>query len=234
MQESVPSPSAVQASFAATLCDEWHRDGLRDVVISPGSRSTPLVLALARHGGFDTHVRLDERSAAFFALGRALVSRRPVAVVVTSGTAAAEVHAAVAEADQAGVPLLVLTADRPPELHHVGAPQTMAQRHLYGAQVRRYEEPGVARWDARDSWRALASRVYASAPGADGRPGPVHVNLAFVEPLVSASAELAPPRGDGAWRTYDPRVPARSRLEAAEGSRVLCVVGAGVGVEVVE
>ncbi len=213
MQESVPSPSAVQASFAATLCDEWHRDGLRDVVISPGSRSTPLVLALARHGGFDTHVRLDERSAAFFALGRALASRRPVAVVVTSGTAAAEVHAAVAEADQAGVPLLVLTADRPPELHHVGAPQTMPQRHLYGAQVRRYEEPGVARWDARDSWRALASRVYASAAGAAGRPGPGPVDLGVgLRPPrgasrrwslahVRSSRAHAQPRGGGRWLT---------------------------------
>ena len=234
MQESVPSPSAVQASFAATLTDEWHRNGLRDVVVSPGSRSTPLVLAVARHGGFVTHVRLDERSAAFFALGRALVTRRPVAVVVTSGTAAAEVHAAVAEADAAGVSLLVLTADRPPELHHVGAPQTMDQRHLYGTQVRSYEEPGVARWEARATWRALASRAYASAVGAAGRPGPVHVNLAFIEPLVADPAPLAPSRTEGPWRVLAQRDVARTRLDVSAGTRVLCVVGAGAEPAVID
>ncbi len=232
MLESVPSPGEVQASFAATLVDEWYRHGLRDVVVSPGSRSTPLVLAVARHGSLLTHVRLDERSAAFFALGRALVTRRPVAVVVTSGTAAAEVHAAVAEADQAGVPLLVLTADRPPELHHVGAPQTMPQRDLYGAQVRAYEEPGVARWDARSSWRSLASRTFARAAGVIGRAGPVHVNLAFVEPLV-AEGVVTPAREEGPWRVVSPCPLPRVRLEAPHGSRVLCVIGAGVTSEVV-
>ena len=180
-----------------------------------------------------THVRLDERSAAFFALGRALVTGRPVAVVVTSGTAAAEVHAAVAEADQAGVALLILTADRPPELHRVGAPQTMDQRALYGAQVRAYEEPGVARWEARGSWRALANRAYACAAGTLGRPGPVHVNLAFVEPLVDESPALAPSRDEGPWRTIEPRESARASLALATGSRVLCVVGAGVSSELI-
>ena len=226
MQQSVPSPSTVQASFASTLVDEWFRDGLRDVVVAPGSRSTPLVLALARHGGLRTHVRIDERSAAFFALGRALATHRPVAMVVTSGTAAAEVHAAVAEADLAGVPLLVLSADRPPELHHVGAPQTMDQRQLYGAKVRLYEEPGVARWEARGSWRALASRAYEHAAGESGRAGPVHLNLAFVEPLVGEPSDIPAPRGDGPWRTTRRRETRRSVLTAP--GPVLAVVGAGV------
>ncbi|MBW4030099.1 MAG: 2-succinyl-5-enolpyruvyl-6-hydroxy-3-cyclohexene-1-carboxylate synthase, partial [Acidobacteria bacterium] len=143
----------------ATLVDEWFRLGLRDVVICPGSRSTPMTMAFARHGGVSAHVRIDERSAAFFALGRALSSRRPVAIVVTSGTAAAEVHAAVAEADLAGVPVMVITADRPPELHGVGAPQTIDQQRLYGSKVRLYEEPGIARLDASTSWRPLARRL---------------------------------------------------------------------------
>ncbi|HXC19306.1 MAG TPA: thiamine pyrophosphate-binding protein, partial [Acidimicrobiales bacterium] len=124
MPQSVPSPSQVQATYAATLFDEWIRLGLRDVVLCPGSRSTPLALACASRGELRVHVRIDERSAGFFALGRALATREPVAIVVTSGTAAAELHACVAEASQAFVPLLVLTADRPPELHGVGAPQT--------------------------------------------------------------------------------------------------------------
>ncbi|MHB8826286.1 MAG: 2-succinyl-5-enolpyruvyl-6-hydroxy-3-cyclohexene-1-carboxylic-acid synthase [Acidimicrobiales bacterium] len=231
MQQSVPSPSAVQASFASTLVDEWFRHGLRDVVVAPGSRSTPLVLALARDGRLTTHVRIDERSAAFFALGRALATRRPAAMVVTSGTAAAEVHAAVAEADVAGVPLVILSADRPPELHHVGAPQTMDQRQLYGAKVRLYEEPGVARWEARSSWRPLASRVYEHAAGTTGRSGPVHLNLAFVEPLVGEPAEIPAGRGDGPWRTPRRRDVPRSMLKAP--GRILGVVGAGVPSETV-
>jgi 2-succinyl-5-enolpyruvyl-6-hydroxy-3-cyclohexene-1-carboxylate synthase len=124
LPQSVPSPSEVQATYAATLFDEWIRLGLRDVVLCPGSRSTPLALACAARDELQVHVRIDERSAGFFALGRALVTRVPVAMVVTSGTAAAELHACVAEASQASVPLLILTADRPPELHGVGAPQT--------------------------------------------------------------------------------------------------------------
>ena len=135
---------------------EWARCGLPDVVVCPGSRSTPLSLAAAARPG-SLHVRLDERSAGFFALGRALATSRPVVIVVTSGTAAAELHAAVAEADLAGVPLVVVTADRPPELHGVGAAQTIDQRHLYGPMVRRFEEPGVARDEARSTWRPLAA-----------------------------------------------------------------------------
>ncbi|OYV60374.1 MAG: 2-succinyl-5-enolpyruvyl-6-hydroxy-3-cyclohexene-1-carboxylate synthase, partial [Actinobacteria bacterium 21-73-9] len=115
----------MQATFAATLFDEWRRAGIAEVVLAPGSRSTPLALAAAATEGLTLHVRLDERSAAFFAVGRTLATARPVVVVVTSGTAAAELHAAVAEADLARVALLVVTADRPPELRGVGAPQTI-------------------------------------------------------------------------------------------------------------
>lgn len=225
MQESVPNQSAVQATYVATLVDEWCRWGLREVVICPGSRSTPLSIAFARHGEVTLHVRIDERSAAFFALGRALVTRRPVAIVVTSGTAAAEVHAAVAEADLARVPLLVLTADRPPELHGVGAPQTIDQQRLYGAKVRVYEEPGVARLDAAASWRPLARRLWRGASGEDGPAGPVHLNAAFVEPLLADPLPLAP-----VTETVTPS----SVIETAaidldvRAKRVLCVVGAGV------
>jgi len=218
----------VQATFAATLFDEWIRSGLREVVVGPGSRSTPLALAAAERGELTLHVRIDERSAAFFALGRALATTRPVAIVVTSGTAAAELHAAVCEADQANVPLLVLTADRPPELHGVGAPQTIDQRELYGPAVRLYEEPGVARADAAWSWRALASRVWFAASGATGSPGPVHLNAAFVEPLLGATLDLPPGRVNGAaWRTNDETASPAATLDV-NGARVICVVGAGV------
>jgi 2-succinyl-5-enolpyruvyl-6-hydroxy-3-cyclohexene-1-carboxylate synthase len=214
--------------MAVTLLDEWARCGLRDVVICPGSRSTPMSLAAARTDAVTVHVRLDERSAGFFAIGRALVTGRPIVVVVTSGTASAELHAAVAEADLARVPLIIVTADRPPELHGVGAAQTIDQRHLYGSMVRRFEEPGVARNEARSNWRPLASRLWNAASGAGATPGPVHVNLAFVEPLVAVALEAAPGRADGsAWHTVASTVPGPADL-AVEGRRVLAVVGAGV------
>lgn len=225
MQQSVPTTSIVQATFVATLVDEWSRLGLRDAVICPGSRSTPLALAFARQSEIALHVRIDERSAAFFALGRALATSRPVALVVTSGTAAAELHAAVAEADLAHVSLLVLTADRPPELHGVGAPQTIDQRRLYGSKVRLYEEPGVARLDAALSWRPLARRLYAGADGQLGLPGPVHLNAAFVEPLVADALDVTPAKTVATAKSHVPW-PAADIL--VTGQRVLCVVGGGI------
>ena len=229
MQESVPNASVVQATFVATLVDEWYRLGLRDAVICPGSRSTPLTLAFARHGGVSTHVRIDERSAAFFALGRALRTRRPVAIVVTSGTAAAEVHAAVAEADLANVALMVLTADRPPELHAVGAPQTIDQQRLYGSRVRLYEEPGVARLDASTSWRPLARRLWRHSRGDTSLAGPVHLNAAFVEPLLGTPLDL-PPASEEV--VTNEREATAARIDV-RGQRVLCVVGAGTPPEVI-
>jgi 2-succinyl-5-enolpyruvyl-6-hydroxy-3-cyclohexene-1-carboxylate synthase len=231
---SVPSPSELQATFAATLFDEWVRAGLRDVVVSPGSRSTPLVLAASSREELALHVRLDERSAGFFALGRSLVTSRPVVVVVTSGTAAAELHACVAEADLAAVPLIVVTADRPPELRGVGAPQTIDQRRLYGPMVRRFEDPGVARLEATSTWRPLAARLWRTAAGEGATPGPVHLNAAFVEPLVAAAAPLPEGRAGGRpWRRTSAPVIEAASLEVA-GRAVLCVVGAGVGPDVIE
>jgi 2-succinyl-5-enolpyruvyl-6-hydroxy-3-cyclohexene-1-carboxylate synthase len=219
----------VQATYAATLFDEWCRLGLRDVVICPGSRSTPLALAGASRDELAVHVRLDERSAGFFALGRALVTRRPVAIVVTSGTAAAELHAVVAEADLANVALLVLTADRPDELHGVGAPQTIEQDHLYGGMVRRFEDPGVAAAADASSWRPLARRLWSYAQGLDGSRGPVHLNAAFREPLVGEVGPLPVPIEEP---LAEARVAGVAQW-AVDGQRVLCVVGPGVDPETV-
>ena len=185
---------SLQAEFAATLVDEWVRAGVRDAVICPGSRSTPLALAVLARRELSTHVRLDERSAGFFALGCSLASGRATVVVTTSGTAAAELHAAVVEADLAGVPLVVCTADRPPELQGVGAPQTIDQRQLYGTAVRHYAEPGVPEVRSRPSWRSFASRLVAEAEAGGRGPGPVHANLAFAEPLTGEAGALPPPR----------------------------------------
>ncbi len=185
-------------AFAATLVDELARCGLAEAVLAPGSRSAPLALALwdraARGAGLRLHVRVDERSASFLALGLAKASRRPVALVCTSGTAAAHFHGAVIEAGEAGVPLLVLTADRPPELRGTGANQTIDQVKLYGDAVRWFCEAGVpeARPGMNGYWRSLACRAWAAAAGADGGfPGPVHLNLPLREPLVPGVPDAA-------------------------------------------
>jgi 2-succinyl-5-enolpyruvyl-6-hydroxy-3-cyclohexene-1-carboxylate synthase len=187
-------------ALATVLVDELARCGLAEAVVAPGSRNAPLAMALweeaARSAGrLRLHVRIDERSAAFLALGLAKLSRRPVAVVCTSGTAAAHFHAAVIEAGEAGVPLLVLTADRPPELRGTGANQTVDQLKLYGDAVRWFCEVGVpeARPGMNAYWRSLACRAWASAAGTVGTmPGPVHLNLSLREPLVPDRAGAGP------------------------------------------
>jgi 2-succinyl-5-enolpyruvyl-6-hydroxy-3-cyclohexene-1-carboxylate synthase len=190
----------VTTSFARTLVDEWMRAGISDAVIAPGSRSTPLALALALDERCRVHVHIDERSAGGFALGLGRASGRPPVLVCTSGTAAALFHAAVLEAHHGRVPLLVCTADRPPELHDVGAGQTVEQRALYGGALRWAHDPGPPddAPGAVEHWRHLAARAAAAATGPPA--GPVHLNLPFREPLVPSGAPLvdAPGRDDGA------------------------------------
>ena len=181
-------------AFGAVFADELARCGVREVVIAPGSRSTPLAMSfyeLERACRVRLHVRIDERSASFTALGLAKAGGRPVAVLCTSGTAAANFHPAVIEADESAVPLLVLTADRPPELRGAGASQTINQVKLYGGAVRWYAEPGVPEMvpGLAAYWRSLACQAWAHAAGAAGTcPGPVHVNLPFRDPLVPDGA----------------------------------------------
>ena len=146
---------SVQATFAATLVDEWVRAGVTEAVVCPGSRSTPLALALAARSRCASTSSLDERSAAFYAIGLSLATGVPTVVCTTSGTAAAELHPAVVEAHQGRVPLIVCTADRPPELQHVGASQTIDQIGLFTTATRWACAPGVPEPDQRASWRPL-------------------------------------------------------------------------------
>jgi 2-succinyl-5-enolpyruvyl-6-hydroxy-3-cyclohexene-1-carboxylate synthase len=166
------------------LCDELARCGMEHACTSPGSRSTPLVLSLVREPRIRCWSHIDERCAGFFALGAAKASGRPVAITCTSGTAAANYAPAVIEAHHAGVPLLVLTADRPPELRDVGAGQAIDQLKLYGGAVKWFQEVGVDRATTQSlRWmRSLACRAYWTA--VEGRPGPVHLNFPLREPLV--------------------------------------------------
>jgi 2-succinyl-5-enolpyruvyl-6-hydroxy-3-cyclohexene-1-carboxylate synthase len=230
-------------AFGAAFTDELIRCGLRDAVLAPGSRSTPLAMACfdaAQQGRLRLHVRIDERSASFAALGLAKASRRPVAVLCTSGTAAANFHPAVIEADESGVPLLVLTADRPPELRSTGANQTIDQVKLYGSAVRWFCEAGVPerRPGAVAYWRSLACQAWAYAAGsAGGIAGPVHLNLAFREPLTpelpgSTREQDWPESLDGRpgarpWTRVEPRGTGPGDLELAWTERGVVVCGDG-------
>jgi len=239
-----PEAADVQAAFCGVLVDEWARAGVTDAVVAPGSRSTPLVVALDADPRLRVHVVLDERSAGFVALGLGLATGRPAVVATTSGTAAVELHPAVVEASEAGVPLIAATADRPPELHGVGAPQTIEQLGLYGSAVRWAVAPGVpelaaaAAAAAAASWRSLAARTAAAATGSPGGPGPVHLNLAFREPLLGSAADVAVPAGrpgGQSWHRHSGAVgggPTEAVVELLAGhagGRGLIVAGAGCG-----
>ena len=236
-QQSTPVPdngmsgqsADVQATFCATVVDQWVHMGLRHAVIAPGSRSTPMALALAARSDLDVQVVHDERSASFVALGIALATGVPAALLCTSGTAATHFHGAVVEADLSGVPMLVLTADRPPELQGIGAPQTIDQIDLYGAVVRCFADPGVPEAVDAHVWREWAADWWMSA--VDGDPGPVHINLQFREPLIGTPSAL-PPVVD--WPAVDPDSWFMMRPEISglasmiDHRRGVIVAGAGV------
>jgi 2-succinyl-5-enolpyruvyl-6-hydroxy-3-cyclohexene-1-carboxylate synthase len=229
----------LNATFCATLVDEWARGGVTDAVICPGSRSTPMAVALAADGRLRVHVHHDERSGAFTALGLGRATGRPAVVVTTSGTAAVELHPAVVEADLDRVPLLAVTADRPPELRDVGAPQTIDQARLFGRSTRWFADPGPPEGSATGSWRSLAARALAEATGPPA--GPVQLNLPFREPLVGTPAALPEGRPGGRpWHEVLPGAPQEDaasrrwlarRLLGTGPARPLGVIVAGAGID---
>lgn len=206
----------VQAHWARLLLVSLADAGVEEVVISPGSRSTPFVHAAASSGALRTHDVADERSAAFFALGRARVTGRPALLLCTSGSAGAHYLPAVAEAAADRLPLLILTADRPPELHDAGANQTFDQQKLFGDHVRAFHELGLADDDPR-ALRALRRRAAQAVFQARWPvPGPVHLNARARKPLEPAAgtSDLAR-RVDALLERPVPR-PAAGRLEPSD------------------
>jgi len=169
--------------WADALIDGLAAAGVARAVLSPGSRSTPLVMACGRHPKIDERVIVDERSAAFFALGQAKAEQRPVILVATSGSAPANWYPAVIEASQSGIPLILLTADRPPELQGCGSNQTIDQTRLFGVHVRAFHEAGLPYAESGEHYiRTLGVRAAHASWG--DNPGPVQINLPFREPLI--------------------------------------------------
>lgn len=177
----------VTQSFAATFVDELAVQGVEFACVSPGSRSAPIAMALQRHPRIKVLIHIDERCGAFFAVGLGKATGKPAVVLTTSGTAAVEVHAAVVEAAYSRTPMIVLTADRPPELQDAGANQAIDQQRLYGTAPVWFFDPGAPAEipNAARLWRRLAARAVAEAGS-----GPVHLNLPFREPLVGPPGDV--------------------------------------------
>jgi 2-succinyl-5-enolpyruvyl-6-hydroxy-3-cyclohexene-1-carboxylate synthase len=223
------TPADVQATFCSTLVDQWIRLGVRHAVVAPGSRSTPMALAMAERDDLAVHVVHDERVAAFTALGLGSIPGPtgravPALLLCTSGTAAANFYPAVVEAGLSEIPMIVLTADRPEELRGVGAPQTIDQIELYGGHVRWFHDPGVPAASTAGGWRRLAVTAWAHAAA-----GPVQLNLPFREPLVGRTLSLPDPIEP----TTDPPTPAATEPvpDGMDTERGVILVGGRHGVD---
>ncbi|MEH6995317.1 2-succinyl-5-enolpyruvyl-6-hydroxy-3-cyclohexene-1-carboxylic-acid synthase [Neobacillus drentensis] len=171
-------------AYLAAFVVELVQTGIKDVVVSPGSRSTPMAMVMAEHPELNIHIHVDERSAAFFALGIAKATNKPVAILCTSGTAAANYFPAIIEARYSRVPLLVLTADRPHELREVGAPQAIDQIHLYGQHVKWFADMALPETSNELIRYARTVGARAAAIASQAPAGPVHLNFPFREPLI--------------------------------------------------
>jgi 2-succinyl-5-enolpyruvyl-6-hydroxy-3-cyclohexene-1-carboxylate synthase len=235
-------PRNAATALARTLVDELVRGGVRHLVLSPGSRSAPLALAAydeAARERLTLHTRLDERTAAFLALGLARTSRRPVAVLTTSGTAVANLHPAVLEAHHSGIPLVVVTADRPAHLRHTGANQTTEQPGLFGSVLRAALDlpaavPGHREREQVVAWRSTVARMLITAAGrADTGRGPVHLNVQLDAPLTPGTADGWSAAVDGRpdahpW-TAAPDRPAPALEPLADRERTVVVAGDDAG-----
>ena len=169
--------------YIAALVDEFYQLGVRHAVFSPGSRSTTMAMLFKEHEGFETYMNIDERSASFMALGIAKAHKEPTVLVCTSGSAVAHYLPAILEAQYTGVPLIVLSADRPHTLLHVGAPQTVDQHKIFGTAVNYFEELAVPQESHYYTYpRQVARKAYMKAM--DTKKGPVHINVPLFEPLV--------------------------------------------------
>ena len=171
-------------AYLAAFVVELVQTGIKDVVVSPGSRSTPMAMVMAEHPELNIHIHVDERSAAFYALGIAKATNKPVAILCTSGTAAANYFPAIIEARYSRVPLLVLTADRPHELREVGAPQAIDQIHLYGQHVKWFADMALPENSNELIRYARTVGARAAAIASQAPAGPVHLNFPFREPLI--------------------------------------------------
>ncbi len=224
-----PQEGDVALASVTALLDELVRGGVTHMCMTPGSRSTPIALAAARHPGITLHVHVDERASAFFGLGIAAASGQPVAMFCTSGTAAANHFPAVVEAYMARVPIIVMTADRPPELHDVGANQTIDQQNLFGTFVKWFHDTGVplmapherVRWSSA-GLNAIQHAVRFSPPG------PVHLNLPFREPLLPGGRSIDTTPFEYATYSATQRSPSRMPAflrEVSTGHRIVVVAG---------
>lgn len=219
----------ISLACAAALVDGLVAGGVTHASLSPGSRSTPLALALARDPRVQVHVHLDERSGAFFALGIAKTTGHPVIVVTTSGTAAAELLPAVVEASQSRMPLVLLTADRPPRMRGTGANQTIVQPGLFGEYVRASIDLPVPSTEGQEAWWRQATRDAFEAMAADP-PGPVHLNCPFEEPLTPSDG-VGMPAASGERLEWPPRPEAS--LDPDETDRLADLVSGARGAIVV-
>lgn len=212
MSASFPNLNAL---WADQLMAALVANGVEAVCLSPGSRSTPLAIAAHSRPDLRDMLHFDERSSAFFALGLARATDRPVALVCTSGTAAANFHPAIVEAAQTQVPLIVLTADRPPRLRGLGAAQTIDQIHLYGPAVQHFQDLPLPVHEP-DALRAVGYQVALAVAKAQASPrGPVHLNVPFDEPLAPVPQRIEDVQTLAATRPAPPRIrPARAIAEA--------------------
>ena len=224
--------------YIAALVDEFYQLGVRHAVFSPGSRSTTMAMLFTEYEGFETYMNIDERSASFMALGIAKAHKEPTVLVCTSGSAVAHYLPAILEAQYSGVPLIVLSADRPYTLLHTGAPQTVDQQKIFGTAVNYYEELSVPQDEHYYTYpRQVARKAYMKA--IDTKKGPVHINIPLFEPLVPELDRKHFEAGRSPYKVFKPNYGEvfsyqNRSLLLTQYKRVLILAGPQIDVDEVE